>query len=396
MSDVIIPQRFLIRGGTAADLAAVNETPKSRELILETDTGRLKRGDGATAYNDLPYINTGKIDFSGIADGKVPMWSASNSRFEIKSITADGVEYTAGSSSSLAADNVAEALDELSTKVDEKIGDAPSDGNTYGRKDGAWALASGGGGGNTFASINIEPDGTTSYGFSLKGRQVSGLAVAYITPETNNTPCVWDVFPKGAPDNFTTSTGVAWLDLCSTDIEADGTNYECLRMGIFSGGDAHIGHQKGGTGTVRNLRLQINGGNVGIGLGSPPYLLTISAATLPVLCVQDTGVDKFFFGQATAAGNWFTGSADGDHCIRGMGGKVHIGSNASTPIPAITIHPGSAGRVDVNGDSLRIATAKTPASAGAAGTQGQVAWDANYIYICVAPNTWKRAALSTW
>ena len=38
----------------------------------------------------------------------------------------------------------------------------------------------------------------------------------------------------------------------------------------------------------------------------------------------------------------------------------------------------------------------TPASATAAGTAGEVAWDANYIYICTATNTWKRVAISTW
>lgn len=38
----------------------------------------------------------------------------------------------------------------------------------------------------------------------------------------------------------------------------------------------------------------------------------------------------------------------------------------------------------------------TPASATAAGTAGEVAWDANYIYVCTATNTWKRVAISTW
>lgn len=45
--------------------------------------------------------------------------------------------------------------------------------------------------------------------------------------------------------------------------------------------------------------------------------------------------------------------------------------------------------------TFRIATA-TPASSAAAGTAGQVAWDASYIYICVATNTWKRVAITTW
>lgn len=37
-----------------------------------------------------------------------------------------------------------------------------------------------------------------------------------------------------------------------------------------------------------------------------------------------------------------------------------------------------------------------PASATDAGTAGQVAADASYLYVCVATNTWRRAALTTW
>lgn len=38
----------------------------------------------------------------------------------------------------------------------------------------------------------------------------------------------------------------------------------------------------------------------------------------------------------------------------------------------------------------------TPANATATGTTGQIAWDANYIYICVSTNVWKRTPISTW
>ncbi|QDP55561.1 MAG: hypothetical protein Unbinned273contig1001_52 [Prokaryotic dsDNA virus sp.] len=37
-----------------------------------------------------------------------------------------------------------------------------------------------------------------------------------------------------------------------------------------------------------------------------------------------------------------------------------------------------------------------PGSASATGTAGEIAWDSGYIYVCVAANTWKRAAISTW
>ena len=38
----------------------------------------------------------------------------------------------------------------------------------------------------------------------------------------------------------------------------------------------------------------------------------------------------------------------------------------------------------------------TPASATATGTAGTITWDADYIYVCTATDTWKRVGISTW
>ena len=46
--------------------------------------------------------------------------------------------------------------------------------------------------------------------------------------------------------------------------------------------------------------------------------------------------------------------------------------------------------------SVIAATPSTPASSTAPCTQGQQAWDANYFYVCVAANSWKRAPLAAW
>ena len=40
--------------------------------------------------------------------------------------------------------------------------------------------------------------------------------------------------------------------------------------------------------------------------------------------------------------------------------------------------------------------ASPPASASAPGTKGQTVITTDYIYVCVATDTWKRVALSTW
>lgn len=56
--------------------------------------------------------------------------------------------------------------------------------------------------------------------------------------------------------------------------------------------------------------------------------------------------------------------------------------------------------IDVNGvtqtDQFRLTNSNVPSSASDTGTAGDVAIDTNYIYICTAANTWKRAAISTW
>lgn len=37
-----------------------------------------------------------------------------------------------------------------------------------------------------------------------------------------------------------------------------------------------------------------------------------------------------------------------------------------------------------------------PATATSPGVKNQIAYDASYFYICVATNTWVRAAVATW
>lgn len=65
---------------------------------------------------------------------------------------------------------------------------------------------------------------------------------------------------------------------------------------------------------------------------------------------------------------------------------VYVGSG--------TVPDGYNVQVDPDGDVSDIVDA--PASATATGVMGQMSYDSNYFYICVATNTWKRVALSTW
>ena len=53
------------RRGTLASLTAANEIPNAGEIYFETDTNKLKVGDGSTPYNSLPYIVGGTGGGSG-------------------------------------------------------------------------------------------------------------------------------------------------------------------------------------------------------------------------------------------------------------------------------------------------------------------------------------------
>jgi hypothetical protein len=37
-----------------------------------------------------------------------------------------------------------------------------------------------------------------------------------------------------------------------------------------------------------------------------------------------------------------------------------------------------------------------PANSSSNGVAGTIRYDSSYVYVCVANNTWKRSALSTW
>lgn len=68
-------------------------------------------------------------------------------------------------------------------------------------------------------------------------------------------------------------------------------------------------------------------------------------------------------------------------------------------IAATNLKNASAGsnNIVLNTDgTIRLPVTKTPASATASGTAGDWAYDANFIYVCTATNTWKRVAIATW
>jgi len=130
----------------------------------------------------------------------------------------------------------------------------------------------------------LDPNNIAAEKVNLSAR--TGLSipfpVPYFTPTQNDTPIAFDVFPKGNASNAYSGSpdlGVAWVDICGTDIVADGVNYESLRLGFFKNGYANVTTAKGGTGTLRPLVLQINGAPLGIGVTNPANDLQVGSTS---------------------------------------------------------------------------------------------------------------------
>jgi hypothetical protein len=125
----------------------------------------------------------------------------------------------------------------------------------------------------------------------------------------------------------------------------DASNYERGFM-QWSGNVLQIGTESAGTGTARSL--------------------TVKGAV-------STNID---------CGNSGTTSLQ-------TAGTTRVLIGASTAVCSVTWRIAS-------GSNLRLEGSVTPASATATGTTGDIQWDANFLYVCTATNTWKRAVLLTW
>lgn len=121
---------------------------------------------------------------------------------------------------------------------------------------------------------------------------------------------------------------------------------------------------------------------------APPELIyQVYASNAPVLISTASSREqqRSLLGLATTDTPTFAGVAT--NIITPTAG---LGVGVSTP----TLSSGNG--VDISGANLRLRTSRTPANATAAGNVGEFCWDGSYFYICVATNTWRRVAHSSW
>lgn len=139
---------------------------------------------------------------------------------------------------------------------------------------------------------------------------------------------------------------------------------------IDSTGDIGLGGTPQDLGAFRNLSIRSGG-------SGSSYEHTDSAGTRRAFWVYNGDSNTTSFGTMPGAGPLLL-RPELD------AGMVAIGTVSPTA------------KLDVNGDTIRLRTARVPASSSSPCNQGDLAWGPDFIYVCVATNTWKRSSLSSW
>jgi hypothetical protein len=262
----------------------------------------------------------------------------------------------------------------------------------------------------------LTTDGTnTSWSFSVDGIVITRGANS---PVGDSTVSIGSSLSANTTGFDNTAVGKDALTSNTEGYQNTAVGFYALRLNTTGAGNIAVGTyalQPNTTGTantavgVSALASNTTGlYNTGTGYAAGAAISTGSNNTaLGTLSLQSltTGSDNIAVGYTAASGittgsnNTIIGDFSGSASLAGVvainaGTTNRVYIDASGNVGFGTTSPSAA--IDHTGSTLRLRTSRTPASASATGAAGEVCWDSNYVYVCVATNTWKRSALSTW
>ena len=352
------------RYDTAANWTAQNPTLLAGEIGIESDTKRWKIGSGSTAWTSLTYANGSTYPF-------------------VNADIAAGAEIAV----SKLADGSARQL--LQTDAAGTGVEWTSDVSIPG----VLAVTAG-----TAALPGIAVSGDLNTGITSPGADQLAISTGGTSRLAVSTTAVSSTLAVDHPLGAAATPSITFTG--------------DLNTGIYSPGADQLAIATGGVG-----KFFVNAsGNVGIGI--TPSIFTVGQA------IEIGQVGNALFGATSGQLNLmqnayynadfkYANTAAASYYQQLSG--AHIWHTASSGTAGNTISFSELARIDssgrllvggspdsggallqVFGDRIRVGTAKTPASASATGTAGEICWDASYIYVCTATNTWKRTAIATW
>ena len=410
----------------------------SSYLTAETDTLDTVLGRGATTTRDI--TTTGKVYFSNNFADLTALSAVSPTTYHgmFAHVHAEGHGYFAHAGAWIQLLDTGSSIGEL---ADVDLSVAPTTGQVLKYDGSNWiAGAASSGGGLALTDLSVSTNAASGGGaltynnlsgvFSYTPPDLSGYltslgdAAGVTTQKINNwdasfgwgdhasagyltsyteTDTLTTVTTRGDSTTNAITVGGLTVEAATVNVNATGGGYG-VRLNPESGGlgiqtNNGIGLNIGYTGSGNNFRASINGSNGNITtVGS----LTAGGLTYPTTngtsgqVLTSDGAGNVTWQDSTGGGNTSVtisdtapGSASaGDLWWESDTGRLKIYYQDTDTIQWVDTNP--ALRQD------RIASTGAPATASSTGTPGDIRYDSSYVYICIANNTWKRAALATW
>lgn len=336
-------------GGGSGDVVGPSSSTDGHAVLFDGPTGKLIKVATGTGY---AYVTSGVFSVkSGTsaqylrADGTVStldtsaVAEGSNLYFtNARAIASTLTGYTSGAGTVASSDTVLQAIQKLNGNVAARgdfSGPASSTDNAIVAFDGPGGKT----GKNT--TVTVGTNQIQVYPHATSDTAVKGSA-GTMTLRVGGTDA-WYIDYSGAPQ-----------------LRPAGSSYPVLKANANGNVDRGIWLLTGNLGTITHANYY--SGQIGYS-GSGPYTPTISAW------------------KSTASQSLVMGYASGDDFPTVSDGTIKVKTGTNLTLDA---------------DRVVVKNSVTPASASATCVTGTQAWDSSYVYVCVATDTWKRAALSTW
>ena len=192
---------------------------------------------------------------------------------------------------------------------------------------------------------------------------------------------------------FRTSSSTRWTILANSNAESGsnaGSNFEITR---WSDTQVSLGHIMQATRSSGDITFNAGGGTSTFAndIIAPFVQVNRPAGNVRPILYRSGGSTRWAM-QATATAE--SGSNAGSDWS--LDAHTDAGGYNFT---ALTISRSGGNATFYNlitAPQLRVSLSNAPASATATGSAGAIRWDANFIYVCTATDTWKRVAIATW